>query len=79
MVQKTVKTLWAGRAWLHAKYLNQAKNLNVPLVIVYKGKKMTVKPIELRLRFDRNKIVDDRYKAGVQHKQYGIIWEPDEK
>lgn len=76
-VKKKVTTLWAGRAWIHAKYLNLANVNQVPLIIDYKGTKMTVPASELKARFDRHKIVDDKFKAGVTHKQYGIIWEPE--
>jgi len=77
MITKEVKTQWAGRVWLHAKYLNQANNAGVPLRIVYKGEHMTIKPEDLKDVFDKKKDVDDKFKAGVVHKQYGTVFKPD--
>ena len=73
-VIKEVTTIWAGRAWIHAKYLNKARNNHVPLVIKYKGAKMTVQEKDFEERFDRDKMIKDMYKSGVMHKQYGIVW-----
>ena len=76
-VIKEVKTLWAGRAWIHAKYLNKAKNNNVPLVIKYKTDKMTIQPQDLKEKFDRNKVVEDKFVSGKTHTQYGVVPEWD--
>lgn len=76
-VTKEVKTLWAGRAWVHAKYLNLATKSNVPLVLVHGDTKMTVQPQDFRAKFDRQKEVEDRFKSGVVHRQYGIVWKKD--
>ena len=76
-VTKVVTTIWAGRAWIHAKYLNKAKNGNLPLVINYKTGKMTIQPEDLKEKFDRNKTVKDNYKSGVTHKHYGVPFKLD--
>jgi len=76
-VIKTVTTIWAGRAWIHAKYLNKAKNNKVPLVIKYKTTKMTIKPEDLKEKFDRHKTVEDKFILGKIHRQYGVEWKAD--
>jgi len=77
-VTKEVKTLWAGRAWVHAKYLNLATRNKTPLVLNYKGDTMTIQPEDFRARFDRQKQVEDRFQSGVMHNQYGIVWKKDQ-
>jgi len=72
-VRKEAKTLWAGRAWIHAKYLNEAKNKNIPLIITHNGEKKVIQPEDLSTAFDRDKEVKD-YIGNKMTKQYGIVW-----
>lgn len=78
-VTKEIKTLWAGRAWLDAKYLNQAKNTPCPLIIKYKGETMRLAPEDLKEAFDRSKMVDNKFPPYTQRKQYGVVWTPNKK
>lgn len=78
-IRKRVTTLWAGRAWIHAKYLNRASRHKKPLKIYHKEQAMVIQSDELKTSFDRNKIVHDRFKEGVTHKHYGIVWDPNKK
>lgn len=78
-VVKEVKTLWAGRAWLDAKYLNEAKNTPCPLIIKYKGETMSIAPDHLKVAFDRDKMVDSKFPPYTKRKQYGVVWTPDQK
>ena len=78
-VVKEVKTQWAGRVWLDAKYLNKAKNTPCPLIIKYKGETMTIAPDALKDAFDKDKMVDHKFPPFGQRKQYGAVWTPDQK
>jgi len=72
-VRVEAKTLWAGRAWIHAKYLNKAKNNNIPLIITHNGEKKVIEPTDLATAFDKNKPVKD-YIGNKMTTQYGIVW-----
>lgn len=78
-VEKQVKTMWAGKLWIHAKYMNKAKHNKVPLVIKYAGNTMTIPYQDLRDRYVQMKQVEDKFRAGVMHNQYGFLPEWDEK
>lgn len=78
-VEYKAKTMWAGRVWLDAKYLNQAKNTPCPLVITYKGETMTIQPEHLKVAFDRKKEVDSKFPPYEPRKQYGAVWTPDKE
>lgn len=78
-IEYEAKTLWAGRAWVHAKYLNQSVKQKRRLIIKYKSETMAFEPWQLKESFSRSKVVEDKFDKDRVHKQYGVIWNPAQK
>jgi hypothetical protein len=56
MTKLKIKTLFAGKAWVHQKYLRTAKLVKSGLILEYKGKTMTVEnetPWAYDLRYEK--------------------------
>jgi len=68
-----IKTLFAGKAWVHQKYLNAAKRNESGIVLEYKGETMTVPPERVKpecwTKGDRP--FQDRF-SGAPYYLYGI-------
>lgn len=68
----TAKTKWAGLIWVHAKYLNEAFSKKEDLILMYKDKVLKMKFDEIRSNIKKSKQVEDKFKSGVWHNQYGF-------
>lgn len=76
MIVKEIKTIWAGRAWVHDKYLEQCGKTNQNLKLV-KGNESMLIPFEtFKTAFDRSKPSEDKIR-GQMTLQHGIVWKPD--
>ena len=51
MINLPIKTLFAGKAWVHQKYLRRAKLLKTGLVLKFKRKTMTIPPEKIDTLF----------------------------
>lgn len=78
-VKYKARTIWAGKVWVDAPLLNKANNNKLPLVIDYKGAKMTIPPEELKERALTPKMVESKFPPYQQRKQYGFVWTPDKE
>lgn len=75
---KQIKKLWAGRAWVHGKYLNKCSQEKTYLKLKYQGDTMTIPYDSFKQVFDRKKTVRDKFNPDIIHNQYGVIWIPDD-
>lgn len=68
-----IKTLFAGKAWVHQKYLNRAKNLGTGITLVYRKKEMNIPSERVKPEFwtkgDRE--FKDKF-SGEPYYLYGI-------
>ena len=81
MTKIKIKTLFAGKAWVHQKYLRTAKIVKSGLILEYKGKKMTVENERIDPLFwtkgDRE--FRDKFNGGEPYYLWGIHFVADTK
>lgn len=73
-----VKTLWQGKVGVNGKYLNECIKEGANLVIEHDGKKMTIKPEDLkgRVHSRSEEQFKDRF-GGAPYWLYYFLWIPD--
>jgi hypothetical protein len=79
-----IKTIWAGRAWVHQKYLNEAKRRGEGIELVYKKKGvlevMVIPPERVKPEFwEKSKIPHRDKFSKEEYYLYGVVWVPVDK
>lgn len=78
MIRIHVDTLWLGKVGVRDKYIDEANAKNEGLVIVHKGKEMTIpfEKLKLKILFKSKTPFKDKFSSKA-HYLYYINWKQD--
>lgn len=80
MIKIHVDTIWLGKVGIRDKYIDEANFKNEGLIIVHKGKEMTIpfENLKSRILFKSNSPFKDKF-SSKSHYLYYINWREDRK
>lgn len=80
MIRIHVDTLWLGKVGIRDKYIDEANKKNEGIVVVHKGKEMTVpfEKLKMKILFKSGQKFKDKF-SNNSHYLYYMNWKEDLK